>query len=100
MTSDNSVEICRERNYVSIRRRFPPERSGRWNDGAKFDRVCFLSSAEKVHGLDFQNVVNIACGEYHSMAVNEWGQVFSWGSNSHGQLGIIESDIGIGEAEI
>ncbi|XP_041971239.1 probable E3 ubiquitin-protein ligase HERC4 isoform X2 [Aricia agestis] len=29
----------------------------------------------------------IACGIQHSMAVDEWGQPFSWGSDSMGQLG-------------
>lgn len=49
--------------------------------------IFVLLFAEKVNGLDFQNIVNVACGEHHSVAVNEWGQIFSWGSNSHGQLG-------------
>lgn len=29
----------------------------------------------------------IACGLQHSMALDEWGQPFSWGSDSMGQLG-------------
>ncbi|CAH2105537.1 unnamed protein product [Euphydryas editha] len=29
----------------------------------------------------------IACGLQHSMALDEWGQIFSWGSDSMGQLG-------------
>ncbi|XP_050667406.1 probable E3 ubiquitin-protein ligase HERC4 isoform X2 [Leptidea sinapis] len=29
----------------------------------------------------------IACGLQHSMAIDEWGQPFSWGSDSMGQLG-------------
>ncbi|XP_038223084.1 probable E3 ubiquitin-protein ligase HERC4 isoform X2 [Zerene cesonia] len=29
----------------------------------------------------------IACGMQHSMAIDEWGQPFSWGSDSMGQLG-------------
>ncbi|XP_065221289.1 probable E3 ubiquitin-protein ligase HERC4 isoform X2 [Planococcus citri] len=45
----------------------------------------------KVSGLDVHNIINIACGEHHSIAVNEWGQVFSWGSNLHGQLGFSDN---------
>ena len=29
----------------------------------------------------------ISCGANHCLASDEWGKVFSWGSNSHGQLG-------------
>lgn len=29
----------------------------------------------------------MACGATHSTALNQWGQVFSWGSDYHGQLG-------------
>ncbi|KAG7307788.1 hypothetical protein JYU34_006381 [Plutella xylostella] len=33
------------------------------------------------------NISSIACGTQHSMAIDEWGQPFSWGSDSMGQLG-------------
>ncbi|XP_047510210.1 probable E3 ubiquitin-protein ligase HERC4 isoform X1 [Pieris napi] len=33
------------------------------------------------------NLSAIACGLQHSMAIDEWGQPFSWGSDSMGQLG-------------
>ena len=29
----------------------------------------------------------VVCGENHSMALNEWGEIFTWGCNSNGQLG-------------
>lgn len=32
-------------------------------------------------------MTNVACGEAHSMALNEWGQLYTWGSNICGQLG-------------
>lgn len=32
-------------------------------------------------------IIQVSCGNQHSMAVNEFGQLFSWGSNSVGQLG-------------
>ncbi|ERL83301.1 hypothetical protein D910_00177, partial [Dendroctonus ponderosae] len=40
-----------------------------------------------VTGLDAYNIVRVACGATHSTALNQWGQVFSWGSDYHGQLG-------------
>ena len=44
--------------------------------------------AEQVDGLEAHNIVQIVCGSHHTLALNEWGQVFAWGSNSHGQLGL------------
>ncbi|XP_026063010.1 probable E3 ubiquitin-protein ligase HERC4 isoform X1 [Carassius auratus] len=39
-------------------------------------------------GLDNRQVIQIACGDHHSMALTHDGQVFVWGDNSHGQLGL------------
>ncbi|XP_061576509.1 probable E3 ubiquitin-protein ligase HERC6 [Cololabis saira] len=33
-------------------------------------------------------IVQVACGNSHSLALTTGGDVFSWGSNSHGQLGL------------
>jgi alpha-tubulin suppressor-like RCC1 family protein len=33
------------------------------------------------------NVSKIACGDYHSLVLDDGGRVFSWGDNQHGQLG-------------
>ncbi|XP_069545538.1 probable E3 ubiquitin-protein ligase HERC6 [Brachyistius frenatus] len=33
-------------------------------------------------------IVQVACGNSHSLALTEGGDVFSWGLNSHGQLGL------------
>lgn len=43
---------------------------------------------EQVDGLEAHNIIQIACGAQHTLAQNEWGEVFAWGSNSHGQLGL------------
>ncbi|XP_061775222.1 probable E3 ubiquitin-protein ligase HERC4 isoform X2 [Nerophis ophidion] len=32
--------------------------------------------------------VQVACGDFHSVALTKGGDVLSWGSNSHGQLGV------------
>ncbi|XP_077421895.1 putative E3 ubiquitin-protein ligase HERC6 isoform X3 [Vanacampus margaritifer] len=33
-------------------------------------------------------VIQVACGNFYSMALTKGGSVFSWGLNSHGQLGL------------
>lgn len=39
-------------------------------------------------------ITAVAAGAKHSLAINEWGQVFSWGSNEMSQLGYeTESDM-------
>jgi alpha-tubulin suppressor-like RCC1 family protein len=42
----------------------------------------------KVNGFNDEKVIQITCGEWHSMALTESGHVFSWGLNSSGQLGL------------
>lgn len=37
--------------------------------------------------LSGEKIVNIACGNHHSVAVSDKGDIFTWGRNSHGQLG-------------
>lgn len=55
----------------------------------KFIRISYI--LEPVAGLDAYVITRVACGSMHSMALNQWGQVYSWGSDYHGQLGL---DIG------
>ena len=43
------------------------------------------------------NIVDLAAGENHSLALSDSGDVWAWGNNSHGQLGIGAAD---GETEI
>jgi len=38
--------------------------------------------------LATKHVIQIACGQNHSLALTNIGELFSWGCNSHGQLGI------------
>jgi hypothetical protein len=42
----------------------------------------------KVKGFNNEKVVMISCGWSHSMALTECGNVYSWGRNNFGQLGI------------
>ncbi|XP_053088383.1 probable E3 ubiquitin-protein ligase HERC6 isoform X2 [Pangasianodon hypophthalmus] len=42
--------------------------------------------------LPFQiPVVQVACGNFHSLALTKGGEVFSWGQNKYGQLGLGKS---------
>uniref|UniRef100_H0XH41 HECT and RLD domain containing E3 ubiquitin protein ligase family member 6 n=1 Tax=Otolemur garnettii TaxID=30611 RepID=H0XH41_OTOGA len=42
----------------------------------------------KVTALTGIKIIQVSCGHYHSLALSEDSQVFSWGKNSHGQLGL------------
>jgi len=42
----------------------------------------------KLEKIGAKNAVDIFCGKFHSFYVNEARQVFAWGMNNHGQLGI------------
>ncbi|GAB6023588.1 putative E3 ubiquitin-protein ligase herc3 [Chamberlinius hualienensis] len=42
---------------------------------------------ELIDQLDSRRCVQLSCGIKHSLAVSEWGDVYSWGSNNCGQLG-------------
>ncbi|XP_037933955.1 probable E3 ubiquitin-protein ligase HERC4 isoform X2 [Teleopsis dalmanni] len=37
-------------------------------------------------------ITKIACGAQHSVALSEWGQIFAWGENHCGQLGLSQLD--------
>ncbi|KTF74001.1 hypothetical protein cypCar_00039178, partial [Cyprinus carpio] len=47
-----------------------------------------IPSLEQVMSLDAQNIVAVSCGEAHTLALNDKGQVFAWGLGSDGQLGL------------
>ncbi|XP_010075477.1 PREDICTED: probable E3 ubiquitin-protein ligase HERC3, partial [Pterocles gutturalis] len=38
--------------------------------------------------LGNQDIVQIACGDHHAMALSRGGELFAWGQNAHGQLGV------------
>ncbi|XP_051560298.1 probable E3 ubiquitin-protein ligase HERC4 [Myxocyprinus asiaticus] len=52
------------------------------------------SMCTPLKGLDNRQVIQIACGDQHSMALTDDGQLFVWGENSHGQLGLKEGRSG------
>lgn len=48
----------------------------------------FLSTPKIVKSLATKHVVQIACGQYHTLALTNSGELYSWGSNIYGQLGL------------
>ncbi|XP_065548378.1 probable E3 ubiquitin-protein ligase HERC4 isoform X2 [Lathamus discolor] len=46
------------------------------------------SKTRLVKELGNYDVVQIACGDQHAMALNRGGELFTWGQNTHGQLGV------------
>lgn len=60
------------------------------NDRQQLGRIGFWKRIEEVSGLENQDVSKIACGTSHSLVLTELGQIFSWGSNIFGQLGLID----------
>mmetsp|Transcript_16816 Transcript_16816/g.55825 ORF Transcript_16816/g.55825 Transcript_16816/m.55825 type:complete len:1970 (-) Transcript_16816:70-5979(-) len=50
------------------------------------DHMLSRSTPAIIQSLN--NIVGIAAGYYHSLALNDTGKIFSWGSGSWGKLGI------------
>ncbi|XP_055608814.1 probable E3 ubiquitin-protein ligase HERC4 isoform X2 [Uranotaenia lowii] len=46
-----------------------------------------------LNSLENYIVTQITCGTSHSIALTNWGQLFSWGSNALGQLGHDSNDL-------
>jgi len=42
----------------------------------------------RIIGFNSEKIVSIACGYYHSLVLTDVGNVYSWGNNSKGQLGM------------
>ncbi|XP_059183819.1 alsin isoform X2 [Centropristis striata] len=57
---------------------------GHGDNLARLQPLCIKS-------LNNKEVVRVAAGAHHSLALTSQSQVFSWGSNSSGQLGHMES---------
>ncbi|XP_028923070.1 E3 ISG15--protein ligase HERC5-like [Ornithorhynchus anatinus] len=51
----------------------------------RYDRKLPL---RPIDGLRDRRVIQVACGDRHSMALTRDGELFSWGDDEHGQLGL------------
>jgi regulator of chromosome condensation len=47
-----------------------------------------MVQALKIEKVGAKNACDIFCGNQHSFYINDKNQVFAWGLNNHGQLGI------------
>ncbi|XP_055468697.1 probable E3 ubiquitin-protein ligase HERC6 isoform X3 [Psammomys obesus] len=52
----------------------------------EFKEINFMPM--KIKALADIKIIQVSCGHYHSLALSEDSQVFSWGNNSQGQLGL------------
>ncbi|XP_060635606.2 E3 ISG15--protein ligase HERC5-like [Anolis sagrei] len=50
--------------------------------------------------LGNKRIVQIACGDHHSMALSEGGELFAWGQNEYGQLGLGRKSSTTGEPQL
>ncbi|XP_023933292.1 alsin [Lingula anatina] len=53
-----------------------------------------------IKSLSTKKVMKVSAGSYHTLAVLSTGQVLSWGSNSHGQLGRTENEYSPGKVKV
>ncbi|XP_074030404.1 HECT and RLD domain containing E3 ubiquitin ligase 4 isoform X3 [Leptinotarsa decemlineata] len=74
LTRDGKIYSCGNNDYGQLGHDQPRKRP----------RMSFL---KLVSGMEAHSIIHVACGSMHSMALNQWGQVFTWGSDYHGQLG-------------
>lgn len=58
-------------------------KGGRLGTGSEFDRI----EPTRLDSLESTPIQKVAAGENHTLVLSRTGQVFSWGSNSFGQLG-------------
>ncbi|XP_012502624.1 PREDICTED: probable E3 ubiquitin-protein ligase HERC6 isoform X2 [Propithecus coquereli] len=52
----------------------------------EFKEISFVP--KKITTLTGIKIIQVSCGHYHSLALSKDSQVFSWGKNSQGQLGL------------
>jgi alpha-tubulin suppressor-like RCC1 family protein len=68
----------------------PGGRLGVGDEQSRFRFVCVDGGA-----LSHKKIVTVALGQNHTLAVDDRGEVFSWGSNGYGQLGYTLPKTGI-----
>jgi hypothetical protein len=62
---------------------------------ADLDTTKHVNSPRRVEYFKRDAVLGIAAGECHCLCFTECGELYSWGSNKHGQLGLKQGEVGI-----
>lgn len=60
----------------------------KWLQESDDEGLLGVSQPHLVDGFDGEKVVQVACGAFHSAAVTEKGNVYIWGKEDYGMLGI------------
>jgi RCC1 and BTB domain-containing protein len=60
----------------------------KWLQESDDEGLLGVSQPHLVDGFDGEKVVQVACGAFHSAAVTEKGNVYMWGKEDYGMLGI------------
>ncbi|KAG8511650.1 E3 ISG15--protein ligase HERC5 [Galemys pyrenaicus] len=58
------------------------------SDGKPFEYNYSVEHARFHCILQEKIIIQITCGDYHSLALSKGGELFAWGQNLHGQLGV------------
>ncbi|XP_078386063.1 putative E3 ubiquitin-protein ligase HERC4 [Cetorhinus maximus] len=48
----------------------------------------FIMEPQLLNSLSLRNIIQVACGNHHSLALSKDGKLFAWGQNTYGQLGL------------
>ncbi|XP_031237886.1 probable E3 ubiquitin-protein ligase HERC6 [Mastomys coucha] len=78
---EHSVAVCHRGRVFT----WGAGSEGQLGIGEFKERSCM---PKKINALAGIKIIQVSCGHYHSLALAEDGHVFSWGSNSQGQLGL------------
>ena len=57
-----------------------------WSIGVNNTVNSYNSAARKIYTLS--NIVQVTAGAKHALALDNTGNLYAWGDNSYGQLGI------------
>ncbi|XP_010964433.2 E3 ISG15--protein ligase HERC5 isoform X1 [Camelus dromedarius] len=58
------------------------------SDGKPFEYNYSMEHARFQCILQEKSIIQITCGDYHSLALAKGGELYAWGQNLHGQLGV------------
>ena len=75
---------CESKKYALVWDFIDEGQLGYWNDVSRKEIVYHPTKLSIDNNISWTQIV---CGEYHTVAINSNGEVFTWGYNGCGQLG-------------